>query len=223
MKGNDQIMVSRSSPADQREKIADGPGALCDEDLLCEYQRTQCERAFAELVSRYEHDLFNYLRRYLGDASMAEDVFQATFLQVHLKCDQFQQGRKLRPWLYTIATNQAIDALRKRLRTQVLSLDQQQPSEAGEASRLVDVLDSGQVPSSTLSGERELSGMARRAVDQLPEPLRNVVQLIYFQGLKYREAAQVLSIPLGTVKSRMQSAMARLGKQFQAVIEAERR
>ena len=183
-------MVSRSSPADQQEKIADGPGALCDEDLLCEYQRTQCERAFSELV---------------------------------LKCDQFQQGRKLRPWLYTIATNQAIDALRKRRRTQVLSLDQQQQSEAGEASRLVDVLDGGQVPSSTLSGERELSGMARRAVDQLPEPLRNVVQLIYFQGLKYREAAQVLSIPLGTVKSRMQSAMARLGKQFQAVIEAERR
>src|SRR5580658_542415 len=81
-----------------------------DEELLSQYQASGDREAFATLVGRYERELFSYLRRYLGDAVMAEDAFQATFLQVHLKCGQFEEGRKFRPWVYTIATNQAIDA-----------------------------------------------------------------------------------------------------------------
>ena len=77
---------------------------------------------FAELVRRYEKELFGYLRHYLGNAEMAEDVFQQTFLQVHLKCDQFEPGRKVRPWLYTVATNQAIDYRRRNRRHRVSSL-----------------------------------------------------------------------------------------------------
>jgi hypothetical protein len=83
--------------------------SLSDEQLLLCYQRRQERELFAELVRRYEREMYNYLRRFLGDAEMAEDVFQATFLQLHLKCDQFAEGRKVRPWLYTIATNQAIE------------------------------------------------------------------------------------------------------------------
>ena len=78
---------------------------------------------FAELVRRYERELYSYLRRYLGDAEMAEDAFQAAFLQVHLKCQQFEAGRSVRPWLYTIATNQAIDAQRRSRRHRMVSLD----------------------------------------------------------------------------------------------------
>ena len=57
--------------------------------------RRDAARQFAELVRRYERELFNYLRRYLGDPGMAEDAFQATFLQVHLKADQFEEGRRV--------------------------------------------------------------------------------------------------------------------------------
>ena len=77
---------------------------------------------FAELVHRYERDLFNYLRRYLGDADQADDAFQATFLQVHLKRDQFEACRTFRPWLYTLATHQAIDLQRRNRRHRMLSL-----------------------------------------------------------------------------------------------------
>src|ERR1051325_8707465 len=97
-------------------------GDLTDEELLVRYRDTADRQAFAELVRRYERELFSYLRRYLGDASMAEDAFQATFLQVHLKCDQFEEGRKVRPWLYTVATNQAIDAQRRKKRHRNVSL-----------------------------------------------------------------------------------------------------
>src|SRR5262245_66583459 len=83
-----------------------------DEALLTRFRGGQRE-AFGLLVRRYERELFGYLCRYLGDASLADDVFQNTFLQVYLKSDQFEDGRQVRPWLYTIATNQAIDALRR--------------------------------------------------------------------------------------------------------------
>src|SRR5207302_8503371 len=77
------------------------------EDLLtrcCEGQK----EAFGVLVRRYERELYGYLRRYLGDSSLAEDVFQNTFLQLFVKSNQYEAGRPVRPWLYTIATNQAI-------------------------------------------------------------------------------------------------------------------
>ena len=112
-----------------------------DEALLAEYRQHGDRQAFAQLVSRYERELFSYLRRYLGDAEMAEDAFQATFLQVHLKCDQFEEGRRFRPWLYTIATNQAIDAQRRNKRHRNLSLDRSPKGEGhDEVGSLVDLL-----------------------------------------------------------------------------------
>ena len=77
-----------------------------DEQLLLEYKQTGNRDLFAKLVSRYEHELFNYLHRYTGSAEMTEDAFQAAFLQIHLKCEQFEEGRRFRPWMYAIATNQ---------------------------------------------------------------------------------------------------------------------
>ena len=84
-----------------------------DEQLLLNYRRTGNQRLFETLVQRYEHELFAYLRAYLGDSQQAEDTFQIAFLHVHLKCDQFEEGRKVRPWIYKIAINRAIDSLRK--------------------------------------------------------------------------------------------------------------
>jgi RNA polymerase sigma-70 factor (ECF subfamily) len=94
-----------------------------DEELLVRCRSGSDPAAFESLVRRYETELFSYLRRYLGNAEMAEDVFQATFLQVHLKREQFEEGRRFRPWLYTIATNQAIDAQRRTRRHKMASLD----------------------------------------------------------------------------------------------------
>ena len=94
-----------------------------DEELLLSYRSQRDGGIFEELVHRYERELFAYLRHYLGNAEMAEDVFQQTFLQVHLKCEQFEPGRKVRPWLYTIATNQAIDYRRRNRRHRLSSLN----------------------------------------------------------------------------------------------------
>ncbi len=97
--------------------------AWSDEKLLLSYREKRDQRMFEELVRRYEKELYSYLRHYLGSPEMAEDVFQQTFLQVHLKCGQFEPGRKVRPWLYTVATNQAIDYRRRNRRHRMSSLD----------------------------------------------------------------------------------------------------
>ncbi|MCA9229109.1 MAG: RNA polymerase sigma factor [Planctomycetales bacterium] len=184
---------------------------LSDEQLLHEYRRTESAGVFAELVSRYERELYNYLKRFLADAAMAEDVFQATFLQVHLKCEMFESGRKFRPWLYTIATNQAIDAQRRNRRHRRLSLDEGRQAD-GETGSLMDVLvnrESG--PYEAVEG-REWAEWIREAVAGLPDPLQHAVKLVYFRGMKYREAAKVLSVPVGTVKSRLHAAIRRLSQ-----------
>ncbi len=184
-----------------------------DEQLLLGYRERGDRRAFEELVHRYERELFSYLRRYLGNAEMAEDAFQQTFLQVHLKCDQYEEGRKVRPWLYTVATNQAIDAQRRNRRHRMVSLDRRIGADAeADTGSLVDMLVQDQPDPAQLLEGVEHREYVRRQVDELPEQLKQVVMLVYFQGLKYREAADVLSIPVGTVKSRLHAAVQKLNE-----------
>jgi RNA polymerase sigma-70 factor (ECF subfamily) len=177
---------------------------------LGRFCRGQSE-AFGVLVRRYERELYGYLRRYLGDGSLAEDVFQNTFLQLYLKSGQYEAGRPVRPWLYTIATHQAIDALRRNARHQLLSLEQKRAENTdGEVRSLLDALESrGPAPLDNLAAQ-ERKERVRAGVERLPDFLREVVILAYYQGLKYREIADILGIPVGTVKSRLHAALVRL-------------
>jgi RNA polymerase sigma-70 factor (ECF subfamily) len=183
---------------------------LSDEELLVRYSQSGEREHFAVLVHRYERELFNYLHRYLGDAQAAEDAFQAAFLQVHLKCSQFEEGRKFRPWLYAIATNQAIDARRRDKHRRMISLDRPMATDDGGSAQLLDLLVSdAPLPSQHLSEEERLTWLTQ-ALQELPEYLRQPLTLIYFQDLSYREAAEALGVPLGTVKSRSHSAIEKL-------------
>jgi RNA polymerase sigma-70 factor (ECF subfamily) len=189
-------------------------GGLSDEELLRRCRRHEDAAAFESLVQRYEQELFSYLRRYLGNAEMAEDVFQATFLQVHLKREQFEEGRRFRPWLYTIATNQAIDAQRRNRRHRMVSLDNRTGGE-DDVGTLVEMLaGNGQTADKQMEVE-EAREWVRSAVDDLPESLKSALMLVYHQGMKYREAADVLGIPVGTVKSRLHSALLKLNESWQ--------
>lgn len=191
-------------------ELPDPLTACSDEDLLGRFCRGQTE-AFGMLLRRYERELFGYLRRYLGDSNLAEDVFQNTFLQLYQKSSQYEAGRPVRPWLYTIATHQAIDALRRNSRHQILSLEQKrEDSGNGEIRSLLDGLESrGPTPLDNLAAQ-ERKERVRASVDRLPDFLREVVILAYYQGLKYREIADILGIPVGTVKSRLHAALNKL-------------
>lgn len=158
-----------------------------DEQLLMAYRDLGDRAAFEEIVGRYEKELYGYLRNYLGDAEIAQDVFQQTFLQVHMKCDQFEAERKFRPWLYAVATNQAIDCQRRLGRHRMTSLDRRIGGEGeSETGSFVDLFQSPSPGPAEESASLEANETIRRAVDELPEQTKQVVMLVYFQGLKYR-------------------------------------
>ncbi len=190
----------------------------CSDEALLALFRQGRRDAFAVLVRRYEGELYGYLRRYLGDGELAEDVFQNTFVQVFTKIGQYEAGRPVRPWLYTIATHQAIDALRRQGRHQAVRLDQEREELAGaDVATLLGLLESrGPGPLEQMQSE-ERRQLVRASVDRLPEFLRQVVVLAYYQGMKYKDVADVLGIPVGTVKSRLHAALVRLHEAWSAV------
>ncbi len=193
-------------------EMADDLAESTDEVLLGRYRDEGRTADFNALMQRYERELYRYLARYMGDASLAEDVFQNTFLQVHLKRGMYEEGRPVRPWLYSIATHQAVDALRKVGRHPTVSLDQRLSGGDGESESggLIDLLISDEPgPLAELQGE-ERREWVRESVARLPETLRQTLILAYHQDLKYREIAEILKIPVGTVKSRLHAALAKL-------------
>ena len=180
---------------------------ISDEKLMIAHQAGD-ERAFPMLVARYRPNLHRYLQRFLGSAAAADDVFQETFLQIHLSAATFDVTRTLRPWLYTIASNKARDWYRHHKRRATLSLDK--PMGHGENEfTLLDVVSSTTAdrPGDALSA-REESAQVKKVVDALPELHREILLMAYFQRFSYQHIADMLSIPLGTVKSRLHSAVA---------------
>jgi len=207
----------REPPAGQlrkkkRENVARSKNlsSSTDEELLAEFRRGNQE-AFELLVRRFERELYGYLRRYLGDAALADDVFQNTFLQVYTKIGQYETGRPVKPWLYTIANHQAIDALRRNGRHPAISLDQNyEESVEGDLRSLLELLQNrGPGPEERVQSD-ELREQVRAAVDRLPDFMKQVVILAYYQGLKYKDVAEIIGIPVGTVKSRLHAALLKL-------------
>lgn len=201
---------------------AAGTNAGQTDEMLLEAARAGNRAAFDSLVLRYEKELFGYLRRYLGDAALAEDVFQNTFLKVYEKLDQYEPGRPVRPWLYTIATHQAVDALRRVNRRGAVSLDRKgSPGLEGEQSSLADLLVAkDQSPQDALSLEEQRRAL-REAVEELPELYREVLLLAYYQEMKYKDIAEVLGVPVGTVKSRLHAAVGRLLQKLRGTTDGD--
>jgi RNA polymerase sigma-70 factor (ECF subfamily) len=191
---------------------AEDLGQLSDEELMSRYREEGRADVFTELVHRYERELYRYLARYLGDPTLAEDVFQNTFLQIHLKRGLFENGRPFRPWLYAIATHQAVDSLRKVGRHPTVSLDQRVGggSRESDSGNLIDLLVSENVGPLAQLQESERQQWVRESIARLPDALRQTLILAYHQDLKYREIAEILKIPVGTVKSRLHAALEKL-------------
>ncbi len=188
------------------------PAEIADEAIITQYRQSGDRSLFEILIQRYEREIFSYLRRYIGNSEMAEDAFQGTFLQVHLKCHQFDTSRRFRPWLYAIATNQAIDVQRRNKRHRMVSLDRSANSDDDQRSGSWSEKLVGASPDPLANAAQQENGRwVNDAIGTLGEPMQQVIHLVYYQGLKYREAAEALGIPVGTVKSRLHAAVGRLG------------
>jgi RNA polymerase sigma-70 factor (ECF subfamily) len=148
---------------------------------------------------------------------MVEDTFQETFLQLFTSRDSFDTSRPLRPWLFTIAANKAKDALRKRQRTSAINIGT--IADAQEMS-FDDVLNTLASDSTLPYEELQKSETALRVgqiITNMPENLREILILAYFDKFSYKQMAQILSIPIGTVKSRLHTAVGHFAKEWKSI------
>jgi RNA polymerase sigma-70 factor (ECF subfamily) len=177
---------------------------LSDEDLLFSLQGGHAE-SLGVLVSRWETPLFRFVSRMLDRPDDARDVCQETFLRILDKADAFRDGARFSTWMYQIALNLCRDQSRRRRRWGRLILassaaDDEKPKEH-PAPETVETS-----PSAALE-QTQRRAAVRRALSGLPHEQREVLLLKEYEGLKFREIADVLGVPESTVKSRMYAGL----------------
>ena len=191
-----------------------------DAELLERYAAGE-EAAFREIVDRYKNGLYTFLRRFLNQQELVEDVFQETFLQLFSSRDSFDASRPLRPWLFTIAANKAKDALRKQQRKAAIPIGT--IADAQEMS-FDDVLNTlicdTTVPYDHLE-KKETTSQVRLIIANMPENLRQILILAYFNQFSYKQMARILSIPIGTVKSRLHTAVGRFATDWKTAVRSK--
>ena len=196
------------------------PEIRTDEELLVAHLDGDGS-AYPELMDRYKNELLHFLIRFVGSKAAAEDVFQETFLQIHISGATFDPKRRFKPWLFTIAANKGRDWHRKHSKRTVVSLSQEIGGGEGETARFIDLMESDtELPDADLLNSEQINDV-RKAVDELPSHLREILLLNYFQQMSYVQISDSLEIPLGTVKSRLHAAVAAFRNAWQSSQEEQ--
>jgi RNA polymerase sigma-70 factor (ECF subfamily) len=162
------------------------------------------ERAFEELVDRYQTRLLNFIYRTTGDRERAEDLVQEVFVRVYRHIHRFDRSKKFSTWIYTIASNLAKNELRNRSRNPLVLFqtikrnwqDEDRPLQFEDVSSRPD----------DLFRKRHLRELVETSVQKLPPHHRQVFVLRELEGKSYEEIAEITSCNLGTVKSRLNRA-----------------
>ena len=154
-------------------------------------------RAFEAIVVRYQGPVLGLARRYLRSTADAEDAAQEAFVRAFVHRARFDPARPLLPWLLTVARHVCLDRLRREART--IAAD-----DAPDGCAL-----EGVTAEDAASGREQLARLAR-ALDALPEGQREVVAMFHLDGLAYREIAEALDVPIGTVMTWLHRGRARL-------------
>lgn len=189
------------------------PPQVSDEALIAAYQAGD-KQSFVTLVTRYQRELFHFLVRFLGNRVAAEDIFQETFLQVHQSAGAFDPSRRFKPWLFTIAANKARDLIRSQARRPTNPLQATIGAGDEEGGEFIDLMESSvELPDEPMA-RKEMQEKVHAVVNSLPEHLREILMLSYFSTFPYRQIADILEIPLGTVKSRLHAAVAAFAEQW---------
>jgi len=164
--------------------------------------------AFSALVARHQRSLINFFYHLCWDRQGAEDLAQEVFLRVYSHLDTYEPQAKFTTFLFRIARNLWIDRMRSAaVHGKPLSLE---ASAGGEGRSLQErVASRVQTPVEILAREEQQDAL-RRAIDQLPDEQKSVVILSEIQGMKYQDIGEILGVPVGTVKSRMHTAMEKL-------------
>jgi RNA polymerase sigma-70 factor, ECF subfamily len=175
-----------------------------DEELITAFQSGN-EAAFMVLVGRYKDPLTNFAYRFLGDRDECDDVVQETFIRLHRNRHSYRPVARFSTWLYTITTNLAKTALRRRRRKDLMSFWRQE----GDSQAIRDIPDEREGPDQ--AAEASLRQIRiENALAALPAKYREIVVLRDIQELSYEEIVEITGMNMGTVKSRLNRARSKL-------------
>lgn len=174
-----------------------------DEQLMSLFQGGD-ENAYIELVDRYKDKLINFIFNYLGDLESSEDVVQETMIKLYQKKHYYKEIAKFSTWLYTIAKNLANTELRKRKQRKTTLL-----SQFSKDDKTYDLPSNDPEPGQEIQTDI-VNKIIRDAVDQLSEKFKIVIVLRDIQGLSYEDISEIINVPIGTVKSRINRARLQL-------------
>lgn len=172
------------------------------------------EIAFEKIVEQNKDGLYGFIKRFVLQQDLVEDVFQETFLQLYLSRNTFDIDRPLKPWLFTIAANKAKDVLRKRKRDSSVSVGVMADASEASIDDIFNSLSSDDETPDDMTIRAETKDNVKSLIEQMPENLREILLLAYFEQFSYKQMAEILSIPIGTVKSRLHSAVAHFAKKW---------
>lgn len=187
---------------------------VTDEELIARFQMGDVQ-AFDALVRRYKDQLLNFVFRFVGNRTDAEDIVQETFLRVYKNKHYYKEIAKFSTWVYTIAGNLAKTELRRRKRHKIFSV-----------SNFVNEEKDYDIPDTEISPDRKVDETIKedyiqKAIEKLPPKFREVIILRDIQGFAYEEISQILNIPLGTVKSRVNRGRLKLQEDLKFLFENE--
>jgi len=192
----------------------DGKANISDEQLIAKFQLGDLQ-AYDFLVRRYKDQLLNFVYRFVGNRTDAEDIVQETFLRVYKNKHMYKEIAKFSTWVYTIAGNLAKTELRRRKRHKIFSV-----SNFVNEERDYDIPDKDHSPERKVDSSIQ-EGIIQKAIEKLPTKFKEVIILRDIQGFAYEEISQILNIPLGTVKSRVNRGRLKLQEDLRFLYETE--
>ncbi len=192
----------------------DARSVVSDEQLIAKFQLGDLQ-AYDILVRRYKDQLLNFVYRFVGNRTDAEDIVQETFLRVYKNKHMYKEIAKFSTWVYTIAGNLAKTELRRRKRHKIFSV-----SNFVNEEKDYDIPDQDHSPEKKVDSAIQ-EGIIQKAIEKLPAKFKEVIILRDIQGFAYEEISQILNIPLGTVKSRVNRGRLKLQEDLKFLYETE--
>ncbi len=191
--------------------------SLSDEDLMARVAEDD-ERAFTELVGRFRARVSNLISRVLNDRESSEDLAQEVFVRVFVHRRNYRTGSKFSTWVFTIAANLAKNEIRRRVRRRNwFSLDALTEVFSDSIIQLADPTEGRE----QVLEREQLQGAVGQAIATVPEKYRLALVLRDIEGLSYEEIAEVLGVPGGTVRSRINRARSMLKRKLQPLLRKQ--
>ena len=181
--------------------------SISDKDVLFDLIDKDLN-AYNIIVDRYKNRLLNFVYRFVKDFDVAEDIVQETFLRVYRKRHNYKAIANFSTWIFTIAGNLAKSELRRRKRWRFLSID----ADNGD-DRKFELPDKGMEPD-RITSVRIMEQHIQDAIDELKDKYKEALILRDIEGMSYQQIAEVLNVPVGTVKSRVNRARLKLQKKL---------